>query len=272
MGAKRNPMPASLMQRATASGPRSIFTPSCSSTSAEPHSDDAARVPCVAPCTRAAAATIAASVEMLKVARPSPPVPHVSRRSPSTSMGGGIARVVRASPVMSSTVAPFIRKATMKPAIWMGVASPRMIVSNAAAASPSVSDSHLTSFAIDSIITVASRLSPHLWGGVRGGERALRSRRSFMGSPDEVAQDLLAFFGQHRLRVELDAVGRVPDVAEPHHRAVTRPRGHHEVVWNRRPLDDERVLPPRLERGGAAGHHPGVATADPYRTRAARLR
>src|SRR5260370_19389763 len=263
MGAKRNPMPASLMQRATASGPRSIFTPSCSSTSAEPHSDDAARLPCLATLTPHAAATIAASVEMLKVARPSPPVPHVSSRSPSTSIGVAIARAVRANPVISSTVSPFMRRATMKPAIGIGVASTRMIVSNAAAASPSVSDSHLTSFAIESIITVASRLSPHLWGGVRGGERALRSRRSFMGSPDEVAQDLLAFFAQHRLRVELDAVGRVPDVAEPHHRAVTRPRGHHEVVWNRRPLDDERVVPRRLERVGDAGHHAGVVMADP---------
>src|SRR6266851_3813790 len=232
MGAKRNPMPASLMQRATASGPRSTFTPH-------------------------AAATIADSVEMLKVARPSPPVPHVSRRSPSTSIGVAIARAVRAKPVISSTVSPFIRKATMKPAIWIGVASPRMIVSKAAAASASVSDSHLTSFAIDSIITVASRLSPHLWGGVRGGEQVWRSPRSRRGpgcSPDEVAQDLLAFLGQHRLRVELDAVGRVPDVAESHHRAVIRPRGHHQIVWNRGAIDDEGVVSRRLEWVGDAGH------------------
>src|SRR5216684_4130587 len=263
MGAKRNPIPASSMQRATPSGPRSIFTPSCSRTSAEPHRDEAARLPCLATFTPHAAATIAANVEMLKVARPSPPVPHVSRRSPSTSIGVARARAVRANPVISSTVSPFIRKATMKPAIWMGVASPRMIVSKAAAASASVSDSHLTSFAIDSIITVATRLPPQLWGGVRGVERALRSTRSSVGSPDEVAQDLLAFLGQHRLRVELDAVGRVPDVAQAHHGAVIRPRGHNQIVWDRRPLDDERVVSRRLERVGDAGHHAGVVVADP---------
>ena len=52
----------------------------------------------------------------------------------------------------SSTVSPFMRSATTKPAIWVGVASPRMIVSKAEAASASVRDSHLTSFAIASIM------------------------------------------------------------------------------------------------------------------------
>ncbi len=46
--AKQNPMPASSMQRATPSGPRSMTTPSSSSRSAEPHADDAARLPCFA--------------------------------------------------------------------------------------------------------------------------------------------------------------------------------------------------------------------------------
>src|SRR5712691_1290873 len=259
-------MPASPMHRVTPSGPRSIFTPSCSRTSAEPHSDDAARLPCFATFTPHAAATIAASVEMLNVARPSPPVPHVSRRSPSTSIGVASARAVRAKPVISSTVSPFMRRATMKPAIWMGVASPRMIVSNAADASPSVNDSHLTSFAIDSIITVAARRPPHIWGGVRVGDpisRWLRSRRIPRRAPDEVAQDLLAFLGQHRLRVELHAVGRVPDVAQAHHGAVVRPCGHHEIVGDRYPLDDQRVIPRRLERVGDARHDAGVVVADP---------
>src|SRR5256885_594329 len=113
------------MQRATPSGARSIFTPSCSSTSAEPHIDDAARLPCLATRAPHAAATIAASVEMLKVARPSPPVPHVSSKAPSTWIGVATARAVRAKPVSSSTVSPFMRRATTKPAIWEGVASPR---------------------------------------------------------------------------------------------------------------------------------------------------
>ena len=90
---------------------------------------------------------------MLNVASPSPPVPQVSSRAPSTAMGVATARAARAKPVSSSGVSPFMRRATMKPAIWEGVASPRMITSNAAAASPSVRFSHLTSFANASIIS-----------------------------------------------------------------------------------------------------------------------
>ena len=146
-------MPASSMHRATPSGCRSILTPSFSSTSAEPHSDEAARLPCLATRAPQAAATIADRVEMLNVASPSPPVPQVSSRAPSTAMGVATARAARAKPVSSSGVSPFMRRATMKPAIWEGVASPRMITSNAAAASPSVRFSHLTSFANASIIS-----------------------------------------------------------------------------------------------------------------------
>ena len=57
-------------------------TPSASSTSADPHRDDTARLPCLAIGTPAAAATSAAEVEMLNVSAPSPPVPQVST-SPS---------------------------------------------------------------------------------------------------------------------------------------------------------------------------------------------
>ena len=150
-----NPMPASSMQRATPSGPRSIFTPSASSTSALPHSEEAARLPCLATGTPQAAATIAASVEMLKVPSPSPPVPTTSRRSPETGIGVAWARAVLAMPVISSTVSPFMRRATMKPAIWEGVASPAMIVSMAAPASCSVRDWPRTSFPMASIIRPA---------------------------------------------------------------------------------------------------------------------
>jgi hypothetical protein len=108
-------------------------------------------LPCFATFAPHAAATIAASVEMLKVVRPSPPVPHVSSRAPSTAIGVAWARAARAKPVSSSTVSPFMRSATTNPAIWTGVASPRMMVSNAAVASPSLSDSQRTSFAMASI-------------------------------------------------------------------------------------------------------------------------
>ena len=83
--AKQKPMPASRTQRATPSGPRSITTPSVSSTSTDPHFDDAARPPCLATRAPAAAVTIAAIVETFTVPAPSPPVPHVSMSGASTS-------------------------------------------------------------------------------------------------------------------------------------------------------------------------------------------
>ena len=79
-GANMKPKPTCSMQRATASGPRSIRTPSASSTSAEPDSPVAERLPCLATAQPAPAAISAAVVETLKVGRP-PPVPPVSSRS-----------------------------------------------------------------------------------------------------------------------------------------------------------------------------------------------
>src|SRR5438270_36955 len=55
------------MQRATPSGPRSMTTPSASSTSAEPALEEAARPPCLQTGTPAPATTSAAMVEMLMV-------------------------------------------------------------------------------------------------------------------------------------------------------------------------------------------------------------
>ena len=106
------------------------MTPSASSTSALPQSDEAARLPCLATRAPQAVATIAASVEMLKVPSASPPVPQVSSRSfPSTSSGVALARSALASPAISSAVSPLIRSAITKPAIWEGVASPLRISS-----------------------------------------------------------------------------------------------------------------------------------------------
>ena len=57
---------------------KSMRTPRTSSTSAEPQRELAARFPCFATRAPAAAATIAAAVEILNVPLPSPPVPQVS--------------------------------------------------------------------------------------------------------------------------------------------------------------------------------------------------
>src|SRR5260370_29960862 len=61
-------------------GERSTGMPRASRTSAEPHCEVTARLPCLATFAPAAAATRAAAVEMLKVPLESAPVPQVSVR------------------------------------------------------------------------------------------------------------------------------------------------------------------------------------------------
>src|SRR5487761_433234 len=269
MGANRNPMPASSTQRATASGARSTLTPSCSSTSAEPHSDEAARLPCLATRAPQAAATIADSVEILKVARPSPPVPQVSRSAPSISIGVAIARAVRANPVSSSTVSPLMRSATRKPAICTAVASPRMISSKLAAASSSESGSPLTSLAMASIIDKpppgaggAGRWLERPEGGIHS-HASLASRDLPGGAPEEIRQDLLAFLGEHRLGVELHPIGRLLRVSQPHNRVVRCPCRDDELIRDRSTFHDERVITRCLEGIADAGQHARVVVPDP---------
>ncbi|HVM69143.1 MAG TPA: hypothetical protein VM204_04825, partial [Gaiellaceae bacterium] len=96
----------------------------------EPDAEETARLPCFATPAPAAAATIAAAVEMLIVAAPSPPVPAVSTRSSRRGRTGSTcSRIASAQPAISSAVSPFARSATRKPAICACVASPRMISS-----------------------------------------------------------------------------------------------------------------------------------------------
>ena len=125
-----NPKPSSSIDRAIRSGDSSSSKPSASSTSAEPHADETARFPCFATAAPAAAATIAAAVEMFRVRAPSPPVPAVSTRSARrVRTGSACSRIASAQPVISSTVSPFARSATRNPPICASVASPRMISS-----------------------------------------------------------------------------------------------------------------------------------------------
>ncbi len=64
--------------RATTSGSTLVRTPSASSTSALPHRLEMERLPCLATRTPGARHHKRATVEMLKVEVPLPPVPHVS--------------------------------------------------------------------------------------------------------------------------------------------------------------------------------------------------
>jgi len=109
-----NPIPISSIVCLTASGSRSILIPRASSTSELPDIEVAARFPCLATRTPAAAVTIAAAVEILIVLRPSPPVPQVS-----TSLKDVLGRIVfpaffipLTKPAISSGFSPFALRAS----------------------------------------------------------------------------------------------------------------------------------------------------------------
>ncbi len=94
-------------------------------------------MPCLATGTPQPATTSALAVEILKLPEESPPVPQVSIVPGGASIATALARMIRAAPVISSTVSPRTRNAIRKAPICDGVASPLMMMSNAASASPS---------------------------------------------------------------------------------------------------------------------------------------
>ena len=82
-------------------------------------------MPCLATGTPQAAAISAASVEILRVPCPSPPVPTMS-----IAPGGAATRSIRArkaatAPVISATVSPRARSAIRSPPSWAGVTTSR---------------------------------------------------------------------------------------------------------------------------------------------------
>ena len=116
-----------------------MFTPKASITSADPHFEVRLRLPCLATRTPAPAVTNAEALEILKVPLASPPVPQVSTSasrpvplrssapavlSPQGGSGVAAVRIASAKPTISSTVSPFIRKATNSAAICESVQLP----------------------------------------------------------------------------------------------------------------------------------------------------
>jgi hypothetical protein len=124
------PMPASRMHWLILSGAMSILMPSACSTSEAPDFELSARLPCLATGMPAAAATIEVAVEMLSVSAPSPPVPTISTTlsGASTVTGTILARRIETAAAISPTVSPFTRMPIRNAPIWLGVASPSMIV------------------------------------------------------------------------------------------------------------------------------------------------
>ncbi len=101
-----------------------MHTPSASNTSALPVWLDIDRLPCLATRAPAPAITNAATVETLKVLRPSPPVPHVSIKGSPASTKIMRSRMARANPASSAEVSPFIRRAMRKAAMSDSLAAP----------------------------------------------------------------------------------------------------------------------------------------------------
>src|SRR5215213_11033461 len=214
------PKPISRMHAPTSSAPSSMFPPSASSTSAEPHWLVAERFPCFATRQPAPAAMNAAVVETLNVGRP-PPVPAVSTRPSPASTFTARSRSADASPAISPTVSPFVRRAMRKAAACASDAFPSMISFRTAAA------------------VVGSRSS---WPA----RRSIASVSIGLGIREEVAQQLLAVRGEHRLGVELHALDGELAVAQPHDH-LARARGHLELV-RQLGVDDERVVAAHDER------------------------
>ena len=76
-----------------------------------------------------------AQVETLTEPEPSPPVPTTSTASGGALTRSILLRMAATAPVISSTVSPRTRSAINRPPICDGVASPDIMLSNAAAAS-----------------------------------------------------------------------------------------------------------------------------------------
>jgi hypothetical protein len=97
---------------------------------------------------------------MLKVLRPSPPVPQVSRRTFPLSVLGLIfvARflMIVAAPAISSAVSPLSRSAVMNPPIWASVAPPVMMISMAVSISERERSWPLATFCKNGFIIVPS--------------------------------------------------------------------------------------------------------------------
>src|SRR5258706_9540316 len=212
------PTPTSRTHSATLSGPRSIFTPSASSTSALPHALEAARFPCFATRPPAPAVTTAASVEMLMLLERSPPVPTTSIAPSATDTRTACARIAVANPAISSAVSPRMCSAARSAASCAGVASPAM-----------------TELIVDS---ASSRVS----------ERPPATTPSASRASTEVLQHAHAVGFEHGLRVELDGLEWKRGVPQAHDHAVVRPRRDDELGRQGRLVDHQGVIARRLSR------------------------
>ena len=110
------------------------MTPSAVSTSAAPVCEDRPRLPCLATGTPAPATTKAeAGRDVVGCASRRRRCRRCRSRRPALRPRSILSRMVATAPEISSTVSPRTRSAIRKPPIWLGVASPDMMMSNAVA-------------------------------------------------------------------------------------------------------------------------------------------
>jgi len=78
------------------------------------------------------------------------------------------------------------------------------------------------------------------------------SRVSLSTQLEEIPQEVVAGGGEDRLGVKLHTFDVMLFVSEAHNQAVRRLRCDFKLVGHGIPIDDERVIPRRLERIGQA--------------------
>src|SRR5215475_10343987 len=260
------PMPASVMQRAIASGARSILTPSAPSTSAAPEREESARLPCFATGTPAPATMKAAQVEMLCEPEASPPVPTTSIASGGASTRVILARMVVTAPVISSTVSPRTRRPISRPPICEGVASPDIMRSKAPAASSRVRLAPVATL-------VMSALKSSAIVNVSGCrlQRRCFARRHWAptslfipggGDVEKIPEHQIPVLRGDAFRVELHTMHRKACMDQPHDQAVARLGIHRKFVRHAHALNHERMIARCLQRSVNASKHAGTLVAD----------
>lgn len=114
IGAKQKPIPISLTVLSTPFPSSPGTTPSDSRKSEAPEREETARFPCFTTRAPAAAAMIAAVVEIFIVCAPSPPVPTVSTARSEIEIGAECSYISATSALTSSAVSPLAFKARRK--------------------------------------------------------------------------------------------------------------------------------------------------------------
>src|SRR5580658_7008887 len=212
----------------------SMFTPRAVKTSAPPVREDSARLPCLATGTPNAATTNVTAEDTFKVPAPSPPVPQTSMAPSGASIAVMRARMARTAPVISGTVSPRTRIAMSNAPICAGVASPDMMMVNAASASSADSVSPPASLPM---VGFRSCDMPR-WTGSGGAS----GRVGEAGNGEEVGQDPMAVLAGDAFGMELDAVDRIVTVMHGHDQPVVCPGGGDQTFRQRISGDDQAVV------------------------------